>query len=135
MKKGQTWRVQFVLVKANWFDPVFVPRRSSEQEIRAVLECGGLTPLSFFVSFAFCAKAVGGAERKKGTAKAASSHCTPKKANRPVGNKNRYVPGVQNWAKTVQTEHARAAPFFIGPVKACPLELDFACHFQSGPIL
>jgi hypothetical protein len=101
-----------VLVKANWFDPVFVPRRSSEQEIRAVLECGGLTPLSFCVSFAFCAKAVGGAVKKKGTAKAASSHRTPKKANLAGGNKNRYVPGVQNWAKTVQTEDAKPVPFF-----------------------
>jgi hypothetical protein len=55
--------------------------------MRVVLECGGLTPLSFCVSFAFCAIAVGGAERKKGTAKAASSHRTPKKANRPVGTK------------------------------------------------
>jgi hypothetical protein len=79
--------------------------------VEAVLECGGLTPLSFCVSFAFCMIAVGGAERKKGTAKAASSHRTPKKANRPVGNKNRYVPGVQNWAKTVQTEHATPDPF------------------------
>jgi hypothetical protein len=46
-----------------------------------VLECGGLTPLSFCVSFAFCTIAVGVAERKKGTAKAASSHRTPKKQN------------------------------------------------------
>ena len=99
-----------MLVNTNVLDPVFVLRRSAQQDIRFVLECGGLTPLSFCVSFAFCAKAVGGAVRKKGTAKAASSHRTPKKANRPVGNKNRYVPGVQNWAKTVQTEHATPDP-------------------------
>jgi hypothetical protein len=101
-----------MLVKTNVLDPVFVLRRSSQQERRFVLECGGLTPLSFCVSLAFCEIAVGGAERKKGTAKAASSHRTAKKANRPVGNKNRYVPEVQNWAETVQTEHARPALFF-----------------------
>ena len=39
-------------------------------DLGAVLECGGLTPLSFCVSFAFCTKAVGKVERKKGTAKA-----------------------------------------------------------------
>jgi hypothetical protein len=105
-------KLRRVASEDSWFAPVFVPRRSSEQEIRAFLECGGLTPLSFCVSFAFCEKAVGGAVRKKGTAKAASSHRTPKKANRPVGNKNRYVPGVQDWAKTVQTEHARSGVVF-----------------------
>jgi hypothetical protein len=76
-KRGWTWRVQFVLVKANWFNPVFVPRRSSQQEMRVVLECGSLTPLSFCVNFAFCAIAVGRAERKKGTAKSGVKppHC------------------------------------------------------------
>jgi hypothetical protein len=84
------------------------PSRSFEP----FLECGGLTPLSFCVSFAFCTIVVGGAERKKGTAKAASSHRTPKKADRPVGNKNRHVPGAQNWAKTVQIERATPHLFF-----------------------
>jgi hypothetical protein len=76
--EGLTWRVQLMRVNTNVLDPVFVLRRSSQQEIRVVLEFGGLTPLSFCVRFAFCAIAVGGAERKKGTAKAASSHRTPK---------------------------------------------------------
>jgi hypothetical protein len=116
---GREIRGRFCLSRS--FAPVFVPRRSSEQEIRAVLECGGLTPLSFCVSFAFCAKAVEGAVRKKGTAKAASSHRTAKKANRPVGNKNRCVPGVGNWAKTVQIEHARS----VVPISFLrPIELD-----------
>jgi hypothetical protein len=104
--RGREWRVQILLVKANVLDPVFVLRRSSQQERRAVLECGGLTPLSFCVSFAFCTIAVGVAERKKGTAKAASGHRTP------MGNKNRHVPGAQNWAKTVQTEHAKSGVVF-----------------------
>jgi hypothetical protein len=82
-KGGPTWRVQFMLVNTNVLDPVLVLRRSSQQEIRVVAECGGLTLLSFCVSFGFCEIAVGRAERKKGTAKAASSHRTPKKANRP----------------------------------------------------
>ena len=47
---------------------------------------------------------------EKGTAKAASSHRTPKKADQPAGNKSRYVPDVQDWAKTRQTEHARSDP-------------------------
>jgi hypothetical protein len=68
-------------------------------------------------------------ERKKGTAKAASSHCTPKKANRPVGNRNRHLPGAQNWAKTVQTEHARSGVVFgetVFPVGALGKMSSFA---------
>jgi hypothetical protein len=84
--------------------------------------------MTFSVSFAFCAIAVRGAERKKGTAKEASSHRTPKKANRPVGNKNRYVPRVQNWAKTVQAEHAEPVPFFI----AIPSRLSINWRSSSG---
>ncbi len=74
-----TWRVRFVLVKANVLDPAFVLSRTSQRESQGALECGGLTPLSFRVSSGFCTKTVGKAERKKGTAKAASSHRTPKK--------------------------------------------------------
>jgi hypothetical protein len=76
-----------MLANTNVLDPVFVLRRTSQRESRVVLECGGLTPLSFCVSFAFCAIAVGGAERKKGTAKAASSHRTPKKRTGQWGTK------------------------------------------------
>jgi hypothetical protein len=56
-----------------------------------------------------------GTERKKGTAKAASSHRTPKKAHRPVRNKNRYVRGVQDWAKTIQTALLRRKTSFAIP--------------------
>jgi DUF1680 family protein len=44
-----------MLGNTNVLDPVLVLRRSSRQEIRVLLECGGLTPLSFFVRFALCA--------------------------------------------------------------------------------
>ena len=48
-----------------WPKTVFVLHRTSRQELRSVLECGSLTPLSFCVSFAFCTIAVGGAEKKE----------------------------------------------------------------------
>jgi len=34
--RGRGWRVQFLLVKANVLDPVFVLRRTSKQELRAL---------------------------------------------------------------------------------------------------
>jgi hypothetical protein len=86
-KRLPTWRVQFLRVKAKVLDLAFVLPRTSQRESRVALECGGLTPLSFRVSFGCCTITVGGARRKKGTAKAASSRRTPKKGTGLRGTK------------------------------------------------
>jgi hypothetical protein len=74
-----------------------------------------LTPLSFCVSFAFCTIAVGGAERKKGTAKAVSSHRIPKKADRQWGTKLVTLQGYIVFGGAALRDMARRQPIVTCP--------------------